>query len=57
LHEVITKVIAMMRAAATISVFMVYRGSLLQGLLSMWLGSLAMLAGMLPMLGGLLVHR
>lgn len=39
------------------SVFMVYRGSLLRGRVSMWLGSLVTLGGMSPMLDGLLVRR
>ena len=46
-----------MRPATMAKVFMVYLGSLLQGLQSMRLGSLAMFGGMSPMLAGLLVHR
>ena len=38
------------------SVFMVYLGSWLRGLVSMMQGSLAMLGGMSPMLVGLLVR-
>ena len=56
LQLVTTNIRAMARVATTASVFMVYLGSRLQDLLSMWLGSLAMLDGKLPMLLDLLVR-